>query len=165
MTMTKKSSLLRNAGLFAAGMFLASSVYAGSEPAPPSSPFRLSQPSIKGTVVFLPADSCLGEPSGCKSADLTLVGFCQKEPVQVFFPEFPIGAFLGDGEDITSITDTGLDGRYLDLFYQLVIGAQNPNLLGVCDTDPSMAITSVNDFVNRNGFINADVTLKFAPPR
>ena len=162
---TNFGKVFNKLGLLIATMVFAGTVYAASEPAPPSQPYRLVQPSIKGTLIFLPADSCLGQPSGCVSADLTFVGSCQKEPVQVFFPEFPVGDFMDVGEDITSITATGLDGRYLEFFYQLVIAPQNANLLGVCDSDPSMAITSVNGFVNRNGFINADVTVKFAPPR
>ncbi len=155
-------------GLMTIAMAFAGMVYAGSEPAPPSLPYRLSQPSIKGTLVFLPAASCGGEVSGCTSADLIFAGSCQKESVQVIYPEFPISAFLGGGEDITSITAAGLDGRYLEFFYANVIAGQNPLLAGSCSADPSMAITSVNGFVNRtttNGFINADVTLKFAPPK
>lgn len=167
MTM-KYGKVFNKFGLMTIAMAFAGMVYAGSEPAPPNQPFRLSQPSIKGSLVFLPAASCGGESSGCTSADLIFAGSCQKESVQVVFPEFPLGDFLNTGEDITSITAAGLDGRYLDLFYATVIAGQNPLLAGSCSTDPSMAITSVNDFVNRTstiGFVSADVTLKFAPPK
>ena len=57
MTM-KYGKVFNKFGLMTIAMAFAGMVYAGSEPAPPNQPFRLSQPSIKGSLVFLPAASC-----------------------------------------------------------------------------------------------------------
>jgi len=169
----KSGKFFNKFGLLTAALGFAGMVYAGSEPAPPPFPVQFKGPAVMGDLTLMPAASCSGIPEGCVHVNLSFSGNCKGDDVSLNIVEFNLSnGFLDVGEDVTDITEAGLESRYVQTLGNALL-AQNPGLMcnsnstqggpseGV--TDPDMAINTVNRFSNNNGIVNANIIMLFAP--